>query len=268
MQYARNGASLAAFLVGLFGRPRCRPRRGGRAVYPVLMDTPRTSKPWRRTPRRPSATALCSTLLLAFSAACDPSVPDGEVARAGNSIEFRATVSTAAFDGDFDMAGYHFIVWGDGRAADRALFRAHVSDTEVLDALEALGATPGDAVGIEAWDDRNDRESPAADTVIEGPRVEITVEVPGRDEPLRLDDILIDPDGRGFDMRFGGHRENIPKWLSGCVVCLYSCPGSKIGNASYTVRDHVDATTHFGVRSDVLPEDGTEVTIRIVLLEG
>ena len=232
------------------------------------MDTCRTPTP-RHTAAGTAAsvTALCSTLLLALGAACGPSVPDGEVAHADNSIEFQATVSTAAFDGDFDMAAYHFIVWRDGRAADRALFRAHVSDTEVLDALEALGATPGDAVGIEAWDDRNDRESPAADTVIEGPRVEITVDVPGRDEPLRLDDILIDPGGRGFDMRFGGHRENIPKWLSGCVVCLYSCPGSKIGNASYTVRDHVDATTHFGVRPDVLPEDGTEVTIRIVLLE-
>ena len=139
---------------------------------------------------------------------------------------------------------------------------------EVLDALEALGAAPGDAVGIDAWDDRYDRESPAADTVIEGPTVEITIEVPGRDEPLRLDDLLIDPGGRGFDMRFGGHRNNIPEWLSGCVVCLYSCPGSKIGNANYTVRDHVDATTHFSVRPEVLPEDGTEVTIRIALQDS
>ena len=207
-------------------------------------------------------------LLLVLAVACGPAVHDGQVAHADNSIEFQATVSTASFDGDFDMAGYHLIVWGGGGASDRALFRAHVSDTEVLEALEALGAAPGDAVGIDAWDDRYDRESPAADTVIEGPTVEITIEVPGRDEPLRLDDLLIDPGGRGFDMRFGGHRDNIPKWLSGCVVCLYSCPGSKIGNANYTVRDHVDATTHFSVRPEVLPEDGTEVTIRIALQDS
>ena len=96
----------------------------------------------------------------------------------------------AADDGvvsDFDMAGYHFLVWADGRASDRALLRAHVSDVEVLDALEALGAEPGDAVGIEAWDDRYERDSPAADTVIEGPRVEISVLVPGREQPLGLE---------------------------------------------------------------------------------
>lgn len=206
-------------------------------------------------------------VVLAVTVGCGSSLPQGEVSGAGErAIEFPATVSVAAFDGEFELAGYHLLVWADGRASDRALFRAHVSDTEVLDALEALGATPGNAVGIEAWDDRYDPESPAADTVIEGPRMSITFSVPGRDEPLTLDDILVDPAGRGFDMRFGGHRENIPKWLSGCVVCLYSCPGSKVGNARYTVRDYVDETTHFSVRPGVLPEDGTEVTVRIALL--
>jgi hypothetical protein len=200
--------------------------------------------------------------------ACAAPLPQGGVVSVEDrAIEFSATVSVAAFDGDFDMASYHFLVWVNGRASDHALLRAHVSDVEVLDALEGLGSTPGDVVGIEAWDNRYSRESPAADTVIEGPRAHITVNVPGRDEPLTLDDILIDPGGRGFDMRFGGHRDNIPKWLSGCVVCLYSCPGSKIGNAAYTVRDHVDQTTRFGVRPGVLPDDGTEVTVRIELLD-
>lgn len=210
--------------------------------------------------------AIC--VLTGLVAACGQSLPEGQVTASDErAIEFQATVSVPAFDGDFDMAGYHFLVWADGRAADRALLRAHVSDVEVLDALEGLGATPGNAVGLDAWDDRYDRESPAADTVVEGPPVLITVNVPGRDQPLTLDDILIDPGGRGFDMRFGGHRANIPEWLSGCVVCLYSCPGSKIGNAAYTVRDHVEETTHFGVRPGVLPPDGTEVTIRIELLD-
>ena len=210
--------------------------------------------------------AIC--VLAGLVAACGQSLPAGQVTASDErAIEFQATVSVPAFDGDFDMAGYHFLVWAEGGASDRALLRAHVSDVEVLDALEGLGATPGDAVGLDAWDNRYDRESGAADTVIEGPRVQITVGVPGREEPLTLDDILIDPGGRGFDMRFGGHRDNIPEWLSGCVVCLYSCPGSKIGNAAYTVRDHVEETTHFGVRPGVLPENGTEVTVRIELLD-
>ena len=142
-----------------------------------------------------------------------------------------------------------------------SLFRAEVTDVEVLDALERLGAKPGNALGIESWDDRKDPESKAPDQVIQGPPVEILVRVPGRKEPLRLDQILEDPGGRGFDMRFGGHRANIPKWKFGCVVCLYSCPGSKIGNARYTVRDYEKETTRFRVRPGVLPEDGTRVTV-------
>lgn len=62
-------------------------------------------------------------------------------------------------------------------------------------------------------------------------------------------------------MKFGGHQANIPEWKSGCVVCLYSCPGSKVGNARYTVRDFVDEATRFTVLPGALPEDGTEVTI-------
>jgi hypothetical protein len=63
-------------------------------------------------------------------------------------------------------------------------------------------------------------------------------------------------------MRFGGHRANIPRWKSGCVVCLYSCPGSKVGNARYTVRDWEKGTTRFRVRPGApLPEDGKQVRI-------
>jgi hypothetical protein len=179
-------------------------------------------------------------------------------------LEFPAVVTRESFERELlgmGMPGYHLIVWKDGGAAKAALFRAEVTDTEVLDRLERMGAKPGNALGMEAWEDRKDPASKAPDQVIQGPPVEILVRVPGRKEPLRLDQILEDPGGRGFDMRFGGHRANIPKWKSGCVVCLYSCPGSKIGNARYTVRDYQKETTRFRVRPGVLPEDGTRVTI-------
>jgi hypothetical protein len=45
------------------------------------------------------------------------------------------------------------------------------------------------------------------------------------------------------------------------ALALYSCPGSKVGNARYTVRDYEKATTRFRVRSDVLPEDGTRIGV-------
>ncbi len=197
---------------------------------------------------------------LTLPAQADP----GGVRVVGRAVEFPAVVTRASFERELlgmGMPGYHLIVWKDGGAAMASLFRAEVTDVQVLDALERLGAKPGNALGIESWDDRKDPTSKAPDQIIQGPPVEILVRVPGRKAPLRLDQILQDPGGRGFDMRFGGHRANIPKWKSGCVVCLYSCPGSKIGNARYTVRDYEKETTRFRVKPGVLPEDGTRITI-------
>ena len=200
-------------------------------------------------------------LLLALLAAL-PVPPSLRVS--GRDVEFPAVVTRGSFEREMlgmGMPGYHLIVWKDGRASMAALFRAEVTDTEVLDALERLGAKPGNALGMATWEERKDPKSKAPDKVIQGPPVAILVRVPGRAALLTLAQILEDPGGRGFDMRFGGHRANIPKWHSGCVVCLYSCPGSKIGNARYTVRDYVEGTTRFRVKEGVLPEDGTRVGI-------
>jgi hypothetical protein len=204
------------------------------------------------------------TAIALLTTACAVPAPAEQVRPIDNGIEFGATVHAADFSGG-DMAGYHLVVWSDGRAADQALLRADVSDLQVIDALEALGADPGDALRIDSWDDRYEVASTAPDRVIEGPRVRVEILLPDRAAPLTLDQILEDPAGRGFDLRFGGHRDNIPEWHSGCVVCLYSCPGSKVGNASYTVRDFVLGTTHFAPKAGVLPPDGTPVTVRLLL---
>ncbi|HSN89214.1 MAG TPA: YdjY domain-containing protein [Thermoanaerobaculia bacterium] len=205
---------------------------------------------------------LAVVAVLATGAA--PDTTPGTVRAKGRQIEFPAVVTKDSFEREMlgmGMPGYHLIVWEDGRASHAALFRAQVTDVQVLDALEKLGAKPGNALPMETWDERKDPESKAPDKVIQGPPVDILVKVPGRKAPLTLGEILEDPGKRGFDMRFGGHRENIPKWKSGCVVCLYSCPGSKIGNARYTVRDYEKEATRFRVKPGVLPKDGTRVTI-------
>lgn len=200
----------------------------------------------------------------------DPSTAaDGEVRRVGDrAVEFRAVVTAAEFEAAGEMAGYHLVVWRGGRAAGATLFRTGVTDVQVIRALEELGAEPGDSLSTDTWEERHDEDSEVADRVIEGPRVEIAILVPGRERPLRLGEILEDPGRRGFDMRFGGHEAAIPEWESGCVVCLYSCPGSKVGNAAYTVRDFVLGATRFRVRPGVLPRDGTEVSIRLELAQG
>jgi len=116
---------------------------------------------------------------------------------------------------------------------------------------------------MEAWEERKNPKDRAPDTVIAGPDVEVLLGLPSRTDLIPLASALEDPAGRGLQMRFGGNAANIPKWKSGCIVCLYSCPGSKVGNAKYTVRDYEKGTTHFRSRPIVLPRDGTRV--RVVL---
>lgn len=210
-------------------------------------------------------TVLLGGLLWAGPGCGSPAA--GKVERvAPDTIAFHAVVTGSRFERRvLGMPGYHYIVWGDGRAAPAALFQAAVTDVQVLDALISLGAKPGNALGMDTWEQRDDPGSQAPDKIIQGRGVEVLVRVPGRREPLTMDQILLDPGGRGFRMRFGGHRANIHKWHSGCIVCLYSCPGSKVGNARYTVRDYVKETTRFRVRPGVLPPDGTEVTVLLRL---
>ena len=202
-------------------------------------------------------------LLFLFSTAAAVAEKEGVVVRRAGEIEFTATVHAKAFDSGLVMPGYHAIVWRGGKAAHAALLEADVSDRQVLEALESLGAKPGDNLPMDAWEERKNPANPAPDTVIAGPAVEVLLRLPGRRDPVPLQSVLEDPAGRGLSMRFGGNEANIPKWKSGCIVCLYSCPGSKVGNAKYTERDYARDVTRFRVRPGILPPDGTPV--RVVL---
>lgn len=216
------------------------------------------------------APALAALGLAALAAGVPDSVPGRITVRRPGEIEFSATVHAKAFNESWIMPAYHAIVWKGGHAAHAALFQAEVSDTQVLDALESLGAKPGDNLPMAAWEERNNPANPAPDRVIAGPAVEILLRLPGRAELVPLTAVIEDPAGRGLAMRLGGNRANISKWKSGCLVCLYSCPGSKVGNARYTVRDYARGVTRFKARKGTLPVDGTRigVVLRIARQDG
>ena len=186
-----------------------------------------------------------------------------------HEVRVSATVNVAAFQGLqtrlVGMPGYHLLVWNEGRAAGNALFVTAASDTAFHEALVRVGASPGNALGMDTWEERKNPESHAPDKIIQGTPVDISVVWEGQETPVPISDLLEDPGGRGFDFRFGGHLENAPVWRSGCGVCLYSCPGSKVGNAAYTVRDYVAGKTEFRAREDLLPEAGAHVWLIFTL---
>src|SRR5438552_7670024 len=215
-------------------------------------------------PRRHRELISVLGVILVSSACRGQQGPPGTlIVRRPNEIEFTATVNAKAFDSGWMMPGYHALVWRGGRMAHAALLEADVTDRQVIEALEGLGAKPGNNLPMEAWEERKNPKDPAPDTVIAGAGVEVLLGLPSRRDLIPLTAALVDPAGRGLQMRFGGNAANIPKWKSGCIVCLYSCPGSKVGNARYTVRDYEKGVTHFRARPGVLPADGTPV--RLVL---
>jgi hypothetical protein len=176
-------------------------------------------------------------------------------------VEFTAVVNAKPFDSGWAMPGYHAIVWKGGRMAHAGLLQADVSDTQIVDALKSLEARPGDNLPMQVWEERKNAKDPAADTVITGPAVQVFLRLPSHADLVPLASVLEDSGGRGLDMRFGGNAANIPKWKSGCIVCLYSCPGSKVGNARYTVRDYTKDTTRFRAKPGTLPPDGTRIGV-------
>jgi hypothetical protein len=211
------------------------------------------------SPRRIASAA--AVLLLLVSSSCRAREPGGITVRRPAEVEFTATVHARAFDGGWIMPGYHAVVSKKGRMSHAALLAADVTDTEILDALEALGGKTGGNLPMEAWDERDNPRNPAPDRVIGGAPVEVLLRLPGQRALVPLAEALEDPGGRGLDLRLAGNRANIPKWKSGCVVCLYSCPGSKIGNARYTLRDWTRKVTRFRARPGALPPDGTRVGV-------
>lgn len=159
---------------------------------------------------------------------------------------------------------YHALVHVSGGAAAKSLFVTEVANLEVARVLRTLGAEDGGGVPLAAWNLRWIPLVPQPATRVEGSRVRVTVTWDGAHREYALEDLLHDPGGEGVEMRFGGNEEHHHEWESGCIMCLYSCPGGVVSNAAYTIRDHQRGVTAFEP-TDLLPPDGTEVVITLTV---
>lgn len=188
------------------------------------------------------------------------------VDRERRSVTLPATLHPGALEAS-DPASHHLVTWAGGRAGHKAFLRTPVPDVAVLDALEALGGRPGDTLKEESWTRREDPQDPSADLRAEGSRLAVTVRLPdGSVHDIAA--LLEDVDGHGFDWRLAGNRALIERWRSGCVVCLQSCPGGRVGNARATMRDHLRGRSRF--RPSALARslgEGAEVQVTLQLVE-
>jgi hypothetical protein len=154
---------------------------------------------------------------------------------ATRSILLDAIYYPSRFNRNGGLHNHHFVTWVGGRAAMQALIQTSAPDSLVCDALVSLGVKPGNNLTLDSWNKRRDKAAPEPDMRAEGDRLSITVVYGGRE--FSPAEVLTDLRGNSYDFRFAGNRAFIPAWKSGCVVCLQSCPGSKIANRTYTIRD-------------------------------
>ena len=159
------------------------------------------------------------------------------------------------------VKGHHAIVWNGGRSKLWALFVSPVSDHDVRAALDSLGARRGENLTPATWTAREDPENREPDKRVEGSRIEVFVEWNGKRRPLA--DLLEEKGSAAprVDFRYGGNEAWQTEFHSGCIVCLYSCPGGAIGNHAHTIRDYVRDGVIYASRPERLPRAGSRVTI-------
>lgn len=180
-------------------------------------------------------------------------------------VRFTATVQPKAMARPFGVQGHHAIVWKGGRAKYWALFAADESDHDVRVALASIGAKPGENLTPASWNERENAANHEPDKRVAGTPIEVFVEWKGARQSLCS---LIAEEGAKAprcDFRYGGNERWQPEFKSGCIVCLYSCPGGAIGNHDHPIRDYVRDGVVYSSIPKRLPKSGTKVTIILKL---
>ena len=149
------------------------------------------------------------------------------------------------------------------------MFVSEESDHDVRVALNALGARAGENLTPDSWNARKDPNNREPDKRVEGTPVQVFVEWRGSGGRIPLARLISEANHPAplLDFRYGGNEVYQKEFKSGCIICLYSCPGGAIGNHAHPIRDYVRDGVVYASIPDRLPPAGTKVTI-ILKLEG
>jgi len=174
-----------------------------------------------------------------------------------------------------DEARYHLLTWRGGRSK-AALIETPADDLEFYEALIALSARPGDNLSMAAWTRRSDPDSAVSHEKVQGSKLDVSISWQGNGagvsgvSGLSIDQVFRPPQIPNpqplFVWHFGGNRD---RWFNriplmprpGCLVCLYSCPSGKVSNGSLSITDYMARPQRFSAKTELLPADGTPVTL-------
>jgi len=178
-------------------------------------------------------------------------------------IDFAGIYHPSHFNTGSGQHDHSFVTWEGGLAAPNALFTAYSPDSAVCNALMSIGAVSGNNLTFYPWSEISNPGNLGPDRIAKGTPVVVEIVYGGKS--YQPSEFLQDENGRPFSFHFSGNKKFIPKMRTGCIVCLESCPGGKIGNASYSMRDLVKKVARFTQIPVPVIEDEGEVTVRISL---
>lgn len=149
------------------------------------------------------------------------------------------------------------IVYQQGKVADKALFKSYADPMAFHAALVKIGAMPGDNLILEQTDGKP----------VDGEALKVTASW-GSQKNLPLAKVIRDPNGKDFDIRFGGNLPSAEEKQTGCIMCLESCPISITSNALYPQGGYKNPVLKFTANQDNLPPDGGAVIFTFALRFG
>ncbi|MTI48753.1 YdjY domain-containing protein [Sporosalibacterium faouarense] len=150
----------------------------------------------------------------------------------------------------------HGIVFEGGSNGEKSVLRGLADEKEFYQALIDIGAQAGNNITL---------EDVGSGEKVEGDKLDVTVTWEGLGKEIPFSDIITSSDPRPMDIRFGGNLERAKSKNTGCVLCLDSCAVGITSDNSYGSGE--SDTVKFYGNKEVLPEDGTKVTVTFKLAE-
>ncbi len=146
----------------------------------------------------------------------------------------------------------HGLNFKDGKNAPHALFITPVDQDDFYHALVGLQAKPGNNLTIDSKGQK-----------VEGQPLDVSVTWANAKKEYDINEVVVDSTGTKIEYRFGGNLEASRKYLTGCFLCLDSCPVGIASNHNHAFGEFEAKKVEFRGNMDLLPPDGTPLTITV-----
>jgi len=158
---------------------------------------------------------------------------------------------TATVNGKyFTEATRHGVVAVGGSNYEKSVLKGDANEIDFYNGLIEIGAKAGNNLTLADM---------TKGVKVQGDKLNVFVTWDGLGKEIPFNDIIKSSAPRPMDIRFGSNIQNAKDKKTGCVLCLDSCAVGITSNASYETG--ASSTIKFYGNKDVLPKDGTKVTV-------